>query len=74
MSEYDYKCMTCGEEFDADSAYCGVPFPPDKCPHCWNNNYISTEQYEENTRINLRDEELEDRRLFSRQSQQDLPD
>ena len=64
MSDYDYKFLTCREEFDADFVINGLPSPPDKCPFCSDNNFITTEQYEENTRINLRDEELEERNLW----------
>jgi hypothetical protein len=64
MSEYDYKCMTCCEDFDADFVINGLPSPPDRCPFCGDSDFITTEQYEENVRINLEDDIREDLNLF----------
>lgn len=62
MDEPEYICQDCGHQFDGDNFWSDKV--PDVCPVCGSKDIISTEQAKENERINKRDEEREDRRLF----------
>ena len=55
----DYVCMICGHEFARDI----FDNEPEECPGCGSTDFITTEEYIENERINKRDDELQERNI-----------
>ena len=52
MSDYTYHCPFCSHEFDQD--FWDRGFAP-ICPKCGEQDIITTEQHEENQRINAQE-------------------
>ena len=55
MTDYDFECLMCGAQFDAED-FCGPA--PESCPECGSprSEMVEAKVAEENRRINAREE------------------